>query len=70
MKIKKHWNGTSHEVNSKIDDFVAEIAKISKRHGMSISHEDGHGCFVIEDFKQSNIEWLEEASDNTKGCKS
>ena len=69
MKTKERWNGKCFIVSTKVDAFIAEIAKVSKRHGLSISHEDGHGSFIIEDFNQSNITWLEEASDNTKGSK-
>ena len=51
--------------NPKIDAFLAEIAEVSKKHGLSIAHEDAHGNFEIEKFNMKNIEWLNDASDRT-----
>lgn len=52
--------------NEKIDAFVEDIKKVCLQHGLSISHEDSHGGFVIELFAQSNIEWLNAATDATQ----
>lgn len=49
-----------------IDLFIEEIIAVCKKHGMSISHEDGHGAFVIEnEDNERNFDWLRDASDNT-----
>lgn len=47
-----------------IDAFIEEIVSVYRKHGLSISHEDGHGAFVIESFDETNVEWLERAVDN------
>lgn len=49
-----------------IDAFLKEIAEVCVRHGMSISHEDEHGAFVIENFGLGYMEWLNHAHDNRK----
>lgn len=46
-----------------IDKFISEIALVCKKHNMTISHEDGHGAFVIEKYDQENIDWLRHAHD-------
>lgn len=51
--------------NKKIDAFIEEVIEVSKKHGFSISHEDGHGAFVIEKFSESNASWLRHAADAT-----
>lgn len=53
--------------NEKIDKFLEEIIAVCRKWGFSISHEDGHGSFEIEDFLESNAEWLMSATDNTTG---
>lgn len=44
--------------------FFQEIENICKKYDLSISHEDTHGAFVIEKYKEANIEWLEQAAKN------
>lgn len=56
----------SQEVeNARIDAFLAEIEAVCRKHKLSISHEDGHGAFEIEDFDESNLRWLNVAHDRT-----
>ena len=43
-------------------DFIRDIEIICKKHNLSISHEDAFGAFIIEDYKESNLEWLKAAS--------
>ena len=43
--------------------FLDEIAAVSRKHGMAISHQDGHGAFIIEWYAERTIEWLMEADD-------
>ena len=61
----KRWNGKDFSENKKVDDFLNEIKEVCKKHGFSISHEDGHGCFEVEKYSDKNIEWLFEAGDRT-----
>lgn len=46
--------------------FLADITATYKRHGMSISHEDTHGAFVITDYSQRNVDWLHGAQLQTR----
>lgn len=56
--------------NPKIDDFLAEIEQVCKKHGFLISHEDGGGAFEIVDHTEKNhancMAWLKDAHDRTK----
>lgn len=45
----------------KVEEFLQEIEEVCRKHNMSISHEDGHGAFIIEKFDEFNIKWLKEA---------
>ena len=59
----KRWDcRISDRVESKnVDTFLDEIEVVCKKYGFSISHEDGHGAFEIEDFNESDMEWLKYA---------
>ncbi|MGG2091283.1 hypothetical protein AB1283_00770 [Bacillus sp. S13(2024)] len=43
-------------------NFFNDIEEVCKKHNMSISHEDYHGGFIIEEYNEKNIEWLKNAS--------
>jgi len=57
-------NGCDKE-NTNIDAFIEEIIEISKKHGLSISHEDTYGAFTVEKYSEDNAEWLRGAHDAT-----
>lgn len=63
----ERWNSIKSEnvENVKIDAFLQEIIAICKKHGYSISHEDGHGAFEIENTDDHNFDWLLNAHDCT-----
>lgn len=63
----KRWSSKKSEKveNSEIDAYLTEVIEVSRRHGFSIAHEDGHGAFEIEEFDEGNASWLMEAHDNT-----
>jgi hypothetical protein len=63
----KRWNTTQHaEVESaKVDAFLADVLEVCKKHGLSISHEDGHGAFEIVAYNDYYVEWLSNAHDAT-----
>lgn len=55
-----------HEIERPlIDAFLADIIAVCERHQLSISHEDRHGSFIIEDFDPGLGRWLFNASDAT-----
>ena len=43
------------------DAFLDEIEAVCKKHGLSISHQDFQGAFIIEPFDPRNMEWLRQA---------
>ncbi len=45
----------------KVDAFLAEIAEVCRKHGLSIGHEDGHGAFIVEPWSEANEHWLGDA---------
>lgn len=45
--------------------FLEAVVKLSREHGLSISHEDGHGSFLVIEHDPYNDEWMSEASDDT-----
>lgn len=46
---------------NKFECFKEDVIKLCEQYELSIAHEDGHGNFIIEDFKESNIEWFRQA---------
>lgn len=53
--------GAHVEMPDRMRKFLEEIDEVSRKHGLSISHEDGHGAFIVEEYDESNIDWLFEA---------
>ena len=44
--------------------FIKDIIEVMKKHNLTISHEDGHGAFIIEKYDDYNIKWLKDALKN------
>jgi hypothetical protein len=55
--------------NNKVTDFIREVIKLSKKFELSISHEDQHGGFEIEDYDDCFTGWFSQASDRTSEFK-
>lgn len=53
-----------NERSERVRVFLEEIADVCRRHRLSISHEDGHGAFIVETLKQDNIDWLNHAAED------
>ena len=50
---------------TEIELFLDEIIEVCKKHGLSISHEDEQGAFLIEDYDEEMYSnWLRQAIDN------
>jgi len=64
----KRWNSKQLDwvENKKIDCFLDEIIKVCGKHGLAISHEDGHGAFEVVNIEKGDFKWLKDASDNTE----
>lgn len=42
--------------------FLTEYEELCKKYNFSLSHQDGHGSFIIEHYSQSNIDWVKDAA--------
>lgn len=41
-----------------VEKFLQDIDLVCMKHNLSISHEDRHGAFIVEDYNKRNIVWL------------
>ncbi len=44
-----------------LDKFLEEIVSVCKKHGLWISHEDGHGAFEV--VRETTEDWIMGAND-------
>lgn len=61
------WSTQKREhvkMSEEIRSFLIEYEELCRKHNITLSHEDGHGAFLIDDFSESNIEWVSQASDD------
>lgn len=42
--------------------FLDDLVGVFRKWGLCLSHEDGHGAFIIEPFNEYNVDWLRDAS--------
>jgi hypothetical protein len=55
------WDNTIGEhidMPERMKKFLEDIDLVCKKHDLSISHEDFHGAFIIEEYDEYNIRWL------------
>lgn len=45
-----------------VEAFLADLTKVCRKHGLTLSHEDTQGAFVVEGSDEANILWLNSAS--------
>lgn len=60
--ITNNDNNKIIDENKKVENYIEDIDKLSKKYGLSISHEDWHGSFEIEKYDEENIKWLRNAN--------
>ena len=61
------YNTNSHIPTPDIvQEFLIELATLYKKHNLSLSHEDHHGAFVIEENTDNNAKWISNASINIR----
>lgn len=53
------------EQSKKVVEFLKEIEEVSKKHGLSLGHEDYHGTFTVEEYSEYNTQWLQQAFDHS-----
>lgn len=67
----KNWDCSKKEyveTSKELKKFFKDIENVGKKHGYSISHEDGHGAFEIEKYDDDNIDWLKNANLRLNGA--
>ena len=67
MHKTETWNaktGESVKIPNNVIDFYNDLIAVFKKHNLSISHEDYHGSFLVENYNEQNIEWLKNAGLN------
>jgi quinol monooxygenase YgiN len=47
-----------YEKLEKAKQFIEEILGVCRKFNLSISHEDGHGTFLIEEYNDYDADWL------------
>ena len=47
----------------RIKNFMRDYEELCIRHGMSLSHEDCQGAFIIDEYDEDNVEWVKSALD-------
>jgi len=45
-------------LTEKHKNFLNDLVAVCKKHNLSLSHEDNQGAFLIDEYKQGNIDWL------------
>ncbi len=48
---------------ARVRAFLADLAVVCQRHGLSLSHEDQHGAFRVVKYDEYCAEWLANATD-------
>ena len=64
---KQIWDTKKEELidmPQEIQDFLDDIQLVYEKHGLCISHEDGHGSFLIEKNDPIIVDWLLQANKN------
>lgn len=46
--------------------FYKELIALYKKYDLSISHEDSHGSFIIENYNGNNVDWIMDADIRAK----
>ena len=68
--MNKEWEIWDCKKNKRIKipndmkNFIEEIEVLCKKYNFSISHEDHHGAFEIEEYDESFMEWFKQADKN------
>jgi hypothetical protein len=48
-------------MKNKVKEFIEKVITMSKESGLSISHEDIYGSFIIESYDEECSDWLRDA---------
>jgi len=61
---RKRWNSKQGDfvIMPAVEEFLAEVIAVARKHGISLAHEDSHGAFIVRRFREADIEWLSDAN--------
>lgn len=62
MKCFDNKSGDLIDIPKEMQQFIDGIVELSKQYHLSIAHEDFEGGFLIQPYKEKNINWLKGAS--------
>lgn len=65
MNKRKVWDvfvGDEVEMPVEMQDFLADIEAVCRKHGLSLAHEDVQGGFIVETLKEDNLNWVSGAA--------
>ena len=48
----------------RIKNFMKEYEELCIKYGISLSHEDCQGAFIIDEYDKDNVEWVKSALDS------
>jgi len=65
MKTNKTLNELQSYKNSNVTSFIKEVQDICRKYQISISHEDSHGSFILTDYNDLYIDYLNDAINET-----
>jgi hypothetical protein len=63
--MTKRWDTNKRdrvESPSAVESFLDSYEELCQKHGLSLSHEDDQGAFIITEYNVRNIDWVRNAS--------
>jgi len=63
--LYKTKNELKSDKNLNVTFFIKEVQDICRKYQISISHEDGHGLFILTDYNDLYIDYLNDAINET-----
>ena len=46
------------ELTGREREYIERVVALGEDYGVSLSHEDGYGAFLLEEFSELNADWL------------
>lgn len=61
--MAERWSnpGLDYVEDKRADAFLDELEELCKKHDITISHEDGHGAFILENYDYTLQGWIRAA---------
>ena len=56
-----HHGKSDFVEDPKVDAFLEDILTVCRKHHLLLSHEDGHGAFLICEYSEGDPDWLRHA---------